>query len=294
VGQSVTFNASVTGQSPTGSVTFKDGVTTLCATVALGSGSASCAASTLSAGVHSIAAVYSGDTNNAASTSNTVTQQVNPAASSTSLGSATNPSAAGQSVTFTASVSGQSPTGTVTFKDGVTTICATVALGSGSASCATSTLSAGSHAITATYNGDTNNAASTSNTLTQQVDPAANPTTTLLTTACMTTFVEDQPFTMNASVTGTTPTGTLSFATQDNVMLCGNVSLVSGSASCTTSALTVVAPAAEQVYGLKATYSGDSNNAASTSAVLTVAVLDVSAVVFRNGFDMDSLSCPIE
>jgi hypothetical protein len=110
----------------------------------------------------------------------------------------------------------------------------------------------------------------------------------------MTTFVEDQPFTMNASVTGTTPTGTLSFATQTNVVLCDNVALVAGSASCTTNVLTVAGPAAEQVYGLKATYSGDTNNAASTSAVLTVTALDVSAVVFRNGFDMDSLSCPIE
>jgi hypothetical protein len=190
-------------------------------------------------------------------------------------------------------VSGQSPTGSVTFNEGATVICAAVTLNSGNASCATSSLSAGSHAITATYNGDANNAASTSNTLTQQVDPVANPTTTSLTTACMTTFVEDQPFTMTASVTGTTPTGTLSFSTQTSVVLCGNVSLVSGSASCTTSALTAVGPA-DQVYSLKAAYSGDANNAPSTSAAITVTVLDTSGVVFRNGFDTDSLLCPIE
>jgi hypothetical protein len=109
----------------------------------------------------------------------------------------------------------------------------------------------------------------------------------------MTTFVEDQPFTMNASVTGTTPTGTLSFSTQTSVVLCGNVSLVSGSASCTTSALTAVGPA-DQVYSLKATYSGDPNNAPSTSATITVTVLDTSGVVFRSGFDTYSLLCPIE
>jgi hypothetical protein len=48
-------------------------------------------------------------------------------ATTTALISSQNPSALGQSVTFTATVTGASPTGTVTFKDGGTTL-ATVAL----------------------------------------------------------------------------------------------------------------------------------------------------------------------
>jgi hypothetical protein len=245
------------------------------------------------AGSHAITAVYSGDANNAASTSNTLTQQVDQATTSTILGSTTNPSTVGQSVAFFATVAGQSLTGTVTFKDGATTICAAVALSSGSASCATSTLSGGTHAITAAYSGDANNAMSISNTVTQQVTTGSGSTTTTLATNCMTTFVEDQPFTMTASVAGAALTGTLSFATQTNIVLCGNVSLVSGSASCTTNALTAVGPA-DQVYSLKATYSGDANNASSTSGALTLTVLDTSGVVFRNSFEVDSLSCPIE
>src|SRR6185437_1505088 len=46
------------------------------------------------------------------------------------LASSANPSSAGQNVTFTATVSGSAgtPTGTVTFRDGTTSLCAAVAL----------------------------------------------------------------------------------------------------------------------------------------------------------------------
>jgi hypothetical protein len=292
LGQSVTFTATVTGQSPTGTVTFNDGTTAICATVALSSGSATCMISALAVGSHSITAVYGGDTNNVASTSNIVTQQVNQASSATSLVSATNPSTFGQSVTFTATVTGQAPTGTVTFNDATTAICATVALSSGSATCMTSALAAGSRSITAVYGGDTNNAASTSNTLTQQVNQSL--TTTSLATSCMTTFVENQPFTMTASVSGAVPTGNVSFSTQANVVVCGNLPLSSGSASCTTNALAVVGSATEQGYSLTANYVGDVDNAPSTSAAIMVTVLKASDVVFRNAFDVDLPSCPIE
>ncbi len=57
-----------------------------------------------------------------------------PAASTTILASSANPAAAAASVTFTATVSGSAPTGTVKFSDGTTAItnCSAVALtGSG-------------------------------------------------------------------------------------------------------------------------------------------------------------------
>ena len=75
------------------------------------------------------------------------------------LTSSTNPSTVGQNVTFTATVSGTpAPTGTVNFKDGGTSIsgCASQALSSSSATCATASLTLGSHAITADYSGDGN------------------------------------------------------------------------------------------------------------------------------------------
>jgi hypothetical protein len=212
--------------------------------------------------------------------------------STTSLSSSTNPSPFTQSVSFTATVTGQSPTGTVTFNDGATPICTAVTFSSGSAACATSTLSLGAHSITAVYSGDTNNATSTSLPLIQQVNK--NPTTTSLATNCMTTFVENQPFTMMASVTGAAPTGDVSFATQDNAVLCANAPLSSSSASCTTSALVVVGVATEQAYSLTANYAGDAANATSSSVAIMVTVLKAGDVVFRNGMELDLASCPIE
>jgi len=52
-------------------------------------------------------------------------------------------------VTFTATITGNAPTGTVTFNDGVTPLCTAVALVSGQAPCVTNALTVGSHSLTA-------------------------------------------------------------------------------------------------------------------------------------------------
>ncbi len=71
----------------------------------------------------------------------------------TTLMSSVNPSMFGQPVLFTATVTGSSPTGTVTFRDGET--CLNVApLSKGVATFTIATMDAGVHHITATYNGD--------------------------------------------------------------------------------------------------------------------------------------------
>jgi hypothetical protein len=105
-------------------------------------------------------------------------QTVNQASTTTGLGSSQNPTTVGQSVTFTATVTGASPGGTVNFRDGSTTIgsCGAQPLSGVSATCTTSSLGAGSHGITAVYSGDANNAASTSSALLQiVVAPAPGP-----------------------------------------------------------------------------------------------------------------------
>jgi hypothetical protein len=69
-----------------------------------------------------------------------------------------NPSNFGQFVTFTATVKPQfsgTLTGSVTFYDGTTAL-KTAYLSGGVAKFTTSTLTVGSHTITATYNGSTN------------------------------------------------------------------------------------------------------------------------------------------
>jgi hypothetical protein len=86
-----------------------------------------------------------------------------------------NPSQYSQSVTFTSTVAttGASvPTGNVTFSDGATVISSSTLNGSGQASFSTTSLSVGSHSITAAYPGDSNSLASTSTVLTQVVNKA--------------------------------------------------------------------------------------------------------------------------
>ena len=95
---------------------------------------------------------------------------------STSLTSSANPSAYGQAVTFTAKVSATSgsgtPSGSVTFTDGPTTICNRVALAATQARCAISSLTLGAHTITATYSGDNTFTSSHSTPSTQTVSLA--------------------------------------------------------------------------------------------------------------------------
>jgi YVTN family beta-propeller protein len=78
VGRSITLTATVSGSGPTGTVAFKDGSGMIsgCGSQSLSSGTAKCTTSALSAGGHSIIAVYNGDANNTASTSAAVSQTV--------------------------------------------------------------------------------------------------------------------------------------------------------------------------------------------------------------------------
>ena len=83
-------------------------------------GQATLSTATLGAGSHSITAYYGGDSTHDGTTSSTLTQTVNQGTTTTVLGTSGSPSVFGQSVTFTATVSGGAASGTVTFKDGGT------------------------------------------------------------------------------------------------------------------------------------------------------------------------------
>jgi hypothetical protein len=94
-----------------------------------------------------------------------------PASTTTTVSSSSSTSTSGQSITFTATVSGSggsgAPTGTVTFKDGSTVLgpgTLSTTGGVTTASYSTAALSAGSHTITAVYNGDSNFPTSTGST----------------------------------------------------------------------------------------------------------------------------------
>jgi len=102
-----------------------------------------------------------------------------PTATTTSLQSSANPSTAGSSVTLTATVTGDNPTGSVQFTDRGSNIagCIAVALsGAGNArtaNCTTSGFEVGISVIVASYGGDAGNLSSQSAQLGQVVNPAA-------------------------------------------------------------------------------------------------------------------------
>ena len=89
-------------------------------------------------------------------------------ASTASVATSLNPSAYGQSITLTATVTPGAATGTVTFKDG-STVLGTGTLSGGSATLVTAALHAGIRSITAVYGGDGSYNGATSPTLSQTV-----------------------------------------------------------------------------------------------------------------------------
>ena len=144
-------------------------------------------------------------------------------------------------MTFTATVtgSGGTPTGSVTFTDTTTSqTLGTVTLSGGQAAFTTSTLTAGSHTIQTSYNGDSNFAPSSA-TLDQVVNKAT-PELILNQTSPPTVFSEPVPFTAIVFQPGGafTPTGTITFSDNGQTF-----------ASLTATSIGVIT----------ATYSGDSN-----------------------------------
>ncbi|HEX3143370.1 MAG TPA: Ig-like domain repeat protein, partial [Pyrinomonadaceae bacterium] len=117
------------------------------------------------AGSCTITARQTGDANFNAAVDVPQSFSIARAASTTTVASSLNPSGLSQSVTFTATVTGPAgtgtPTGTVQFKDNGNAITCANAGGqalnsSGAATCQVSSLTVGTHTITADYGGDTN------------------------------------------------------------------------------------------------------------------------------------------
>ena len=191
--------------------------------------------------------------------------------------------------TFTVSASGGASGNPVTFSiaPASTSVCSAGGLNGTTITM----LGAGPCTILANQAGNASCAAATQATM--AVTIAKTTTTTALATTCMTTFVGNQLFTSTAVVTGSSPAGGVTF-NRGTSTLCSNVMLSSGNASCTTSTLATMGTDAKDNYTLTATYSGDPRIAVSISATLPMTVLSASDVVYRNGFDMGTLSCPVK
>jgi Bacterial Ig-like domain (group 3)/Beta-propeller repeat len=272
-GQSVTFTATVTPSSgggiPSGTVTFFNNGNSLGSPVTLNAqGKATFTTSSLPAGPDSITVGYSGDSTFVPANSSGFLQTVTAvkAATTTSVVSSLNPSTFGQSVTFTAAVTSQTVgtiTGTVDFFDG-TTMIGFGDVSAGNATFSTSTLSKGTHSITAQYAGDSSFTGSTSSpALSQVVNAAAliGTSTTLLSSA--NPSVTGQSVTLTATVhpaSGTsTPTGSVT-------ILDGATQIGSGTLNASGIATAQAAFTTAATHSLTASYSGDSNFSSSVSS----------------------------
>jgi prepilin-type N-terminal cleavage/methylation domain-containing protein len=216
--------------------------------------------------------VITGNTSGTQTFSNAFT--VTQGSSTTSVSSNHNPSTYGQSVTFTATVTGAgvTPTGTVQFTIDGTNFGGAVTLSGGNAtSGATTTLSIGNHTITAIYNGDNNYLTSTGTLSGGQTVNKATSATSVSSNHNPSTYGQSVTFTASVGGAGTTPTGTVQF-TIDGTNFGGAVTLLNGSAtSSSTSTL------AGGNHTITAIYNGDNNYLTSTGTLSGGQVVKMSS-----------------
>jgi hypothetical protein len=246
----VSLTATISPTPASGTVTFKDGATVLGSTAVSG-GVATLHTSALAVGVHSLTASFS-----AGGVSAPLTQTVNRAGTTTTLTSSANPSAFGQAVTFTATVSAVAPgvgmpTGSVTFKDGATTL-GTVALVGGHAGFSTSALSVANHVIVAIYGGSGSfnaSAAGLHQIVFSKVTLTGSPTPSLF----------GQAVTLTASISPVPVGGMVTF--KDGATVLGSAAVSGGTATLHTSML------AAGVHSLTANFSAGGVSAPFTQTV---------------------------
>jgi len=285
---------------PSGFIDFTiDGVVNC--TLLIGSG-LPCTGPNPDAGTHQLGASYRGDTTHLPSSSATLPLVVLPDITTTTLTSGTNPAYQGQPVTFTATVTGNyaTPNGVVDFYDGATllgsgTLTASASGFTATATFTTSSLAAGTHPITATYDGTINFLASVSTPALQQVILAVvsvPSTVTLASSLNPAGFGQTVSFTAAIAVTaGTLPplppaaaTGTVSFYDGATLLGTSNVDNT-GTATFNTATLAVGSHVITAQYGGDIFYEpGSSNTVIEVIHVPYTGPADFTLTVAQNPF----------
>jgi len=240
VGQAVVFTAFIASSASgeTGTVQFDDNGS-LIGMGAVSGGQATLETSSLALGAHPITAIYEGDDNFVGgSSTNTIAQTVNPAATSTEVASAHDPGLVGQTIAYSATVAvtapgSGTPTGTVSFSDGGSPIpaCQELALPASPplvATCSQSYDTIATQDITASYSGDAD-FTSSAGAVAQNVSPVSTTTALVSSPAASTS---GQSVTLTATVTPTTgtanPDGSVSFSLNGTPLGTSVVSTTSG------------------------------------------------------------------
>ncbi|HXG08193.1 MAG TPA: Ig-like domain repeat protein [Gemmataceae bacterium] len=234
-------------------------------TVPVMNGQAVLTTSSLTVGSHSISASFAGTSALSGSSAGPITHTVNKANTQLTAQSSANPSAAGQPVTITVTVSAVSPgagtpTGTILYRiDGA--LQNPVTLTNGRVDIVLTGLSQGTHTLAFAYMGDANFNTSSLSSFTQTVNPFA-ATTTL--TSSDTDVFFGEALTLTATVTpqGTgapTPTGTVTFRDTRTNQVLGTVNLDANGTAVLNPSL------AAGTYTIVARYNGNSDYSPSTS-----------------------------
>jgi alpha-tubulin suppressor-like RCC1 family protein len=273
VAQSVTFTATVTPKTASGTIQFMTDGKPLGNAVTLSNGSATSSGITsLAPGNHVITALYSGDVNDAPSIGLLPGGEIVQGAvtsSSTAITSNANPSEFGQPVTFTATVTPGTATGTVQFIVDGTAFGKAVTIANGSASSSSITsLTPGTHVITALYSGDSNDAPSSGLLAGGQTVQAAVTATSTVLTSSLNPSKYGQWVTFTATVTPKpmateVVTGTVTFKDGDVVLATRSLDGL-GQATFTTSGLLI------NHHTITVVYNGNTSFAASTDTITQI------------------------
>jgi large repetitive protein len=273
VGSTVPISVTVTGSggTPGGSVTFLDGSNVIGTATLTASGTAILSISTLTLGQHSLTANYTGDANDAASTSAPVVLTIQKETVTVSIATNNNPSLGGLPVTFTAALQSQTgtPTGTISWSDGTTLIATTPVTVTGASTYTTSSLVPGQHSITATYSGDSANASGTSNPIVETIQQAASAVT-LISSKNPALVGDIVSYSVATTGTGGQPGGNVTI--KDGTSAIGTITLdANGLGSLALSSLAV------GTHNLTAVYAGDPYHSGSQSSPLSEVILQSSA-----------------
>lgn len=160
-GQPLSLSAAVTApgkSTATGTVKFTAGTTDLGSVATDSNGDAHLTTSSLTPGTYNVVASFTGQQSSSASQSSPLVITVAKMPTTLTLSAAPSTATVGQPVTLTGTVqftgtTTLAPTGTLTIKDGSSTL-ATLSIVNGAATVTTSSLSSGPHNLTATYSGD--------------------------------------------------------------------------------------------------------------------------------------------
>ncbi len=285
----VTLSSIVASQygTPTGSVVFTAGGTALATAALNAAGKATASVSSLGAGSYSITANYTADTRFQPSSSAPVQEIVVGADTATILTASPNPAAVTQTVMFAVQVRAAQgtvvPNGNVTLMDGTTNLGTTSLDAKGIVTFPVSTLSFGTHAITAKYAGSANFNPS-SVTVSEAVTPIG---TGLALTASPNPANTGQTVTLTATATsmleGMTPIGMVTFYDGNAVLATATLG-DNGAATFATSSLAI------GTHALKAILATGSYFASSSSPVVNevVQAYDFTLAVSRTTLTIPS------